>query len=151
MRNVLLRMNAARKPGDPGDPPIRIGCGINTGYVTAGQIGSLDRMEYTAIGDPVNLASRTEALNKPLHTDILITEDTWRLAGSSLITEEMPSVRVKGKVRPQRMFAVINLTDPKEGPKTLAELRRLLGIEDVDVSKVEVNAEEEKYRFQSEK
>ncbi|MDR1899052.1 MAG: HAMP domain-containing protein, partial [Treponema sp.] len=76
MRDALLEINAKRAKDDPGNPEIRIGCGINTGVVTAGQIGSEQRMEYTVIGDPVNLASRTEALNKPMGTDILITEDT---------------------------------------------------------------------------
>jgi adenylate cyclase len=148
MRQALLEINAGRKKDDPGDPPIRIGCGINTGVVTAGQIGSEQRMEYTAIGDPVNLASRTEALNKPLGTDILITEDTWNLVGDRIITEEMPPVTVKGKEKPVRMFAVINLRDSSGGPKTLAEVRTLLGIPAPDISKVDTDAEEKKYKIQ---
>jgi adenylate cyclase len=87
MRRALLEMNKDRKADDAANPPIRIGCGINTGMVIAGQIGSDERMEYTVIGDPVNLASRTEALNKPLGTDILITEDTYTLIGKYFITE----------------------------------------------------------------
>ncbi|MDR1389870.1 MAG: HAMP domain-containing protein [Treponema sp.] len=149
MRQALLEINAKRKKDDPGDPPIRIGCGINTGVVTAGQIGSEQRMEYTAIGDPVNLASRTEALNKPLGTDILITEDTWDLIKDKIITEEMPPVTVKGKAKPVRMFAVINLQVPNpRGPKTLDEVRSLLGIPAPDMSKVDTDAEEKKYKIQ---
>ncbi|MDR1419733.1 MAG: adenylate/guanylate cyclase domain-containing protein [Treponema sp.] len=146
MRLALLGMNGRRKAGDPGDPPIRIGCGINSGIVTAGQLGSEQRMEYTVIGDPVNLASRTEALNKPLGTDILITEDTWNLTGGHFITEEMPPVKVKGKEKPVRMFAVVNLKKAP-GPRTLAEVRELLGIEPPDISKVDTNAEEKKYKI----
>ncbi|MDR1588101.1 MAG: HAMP domain-containing protein [Treponema sp.] len=146
MRIALLGMNRDRSAGDPGNPPIRIGCGINTGIVTAGQIGSEQRMEYTVIGDPVNLASRMEALNKPLGTDILITEDTWRLIGNKLVTEEMPPVRVKGKAAPLRIFAVVNIKGAR-GPQTLAELRKLLGIEAPDISKVDTNAEEKKYKI----
>jgi adenylate cyclase len=148
MRYALLEINAKRSEGDPGNPEIRIGCGINTGVVTAGQIGSEQRMEYTVIGDPVNLASRTEALNKPLGTDILITEDTWDLVGNELITEEMPPVTVKGKEKPVRMFAVINLKEAATGPKTLVEVRTLLGIPAPDISKVDTDAEEKKYKIQ---
>ncbi|MDR2094610.1 MAG: HAMP domain-containing protein [Treponema sp.] len=152
MRWALMDMNRGRDADDFQNPPIRIGCGINTGIVTAGQIGSEQRMEYTAIGDPVNLASRTEALNKPLGTDILITEDTWKLTGSRFITEEMPSVQVKGKEKPVRLFAVINMKENSvtgEGPQTLADVRKLLGIPDIDVSKVDTEADEKKYKIGS--
>jgi adenylate cyclase len=146
MRKALLEMNNGRKADDPSNPPIRIGCGINSGIVTAGQLGSEQRMEYTVIGDPVNLASRTEALNKPLGTDILITEDTWNLCGENFITEEMPPIKVKGKEKPVRMFAVVNFKD-SSGPQTLAEVRQLLGIEAPDISKVDTDAEEKKYKI----
>jgi adenylate cyclase len=147
MRHALLMLNKDRSINDPGNPPIRIGCGINTGIVTAGQIGSELRMEYTVIGDPVNLASRVEALTKPLATDILITEDTWNLIGDNLITEEMPPVTVKGKSKPVRLFAVVNLTVATTGPRTLAEVRKMLGIEAPDISNVNLDAEEKKYKI----
>jgi len=147
MRKALYYMNKDRKPGDRGDPPIFIGCGINTGIVTAGQIGSDLRMEYTVIGDPVNLASRIESLNKPLGTDILISEDTWNLINDQFITEEMPSVTVKGKENPIRLFAVINHVAVTSGPKTLAEVREMLDIKPPDISKIDINAEEKKYKI----
>jgi adenylate cyclase len=149
MRRALREFNQGR--GGDKKPLIRIGCGVNTGPVVAGQIGSRERMEYTVIGDAVNLASRTEALNKPLHTDILITEDTWNLVKDAVITEEMPPVSVKGKEKPVRMFAVINIKVDKPGmvqpkPTTLREMRRILGIEYIDVTQVDTNAEEKKYK-----
>ncbi|MDR1143740.1 MAG: adenylate/guanylate cyclase domain-containing protein [Spirochaetaceae bacterium] len=152
MRAALYELNKKREPGDAANPVIKIGCGINSGMVTAGQIGSTERMEYTVIGDAVNLASRTEALNKPLGTDILITENTWNLVGRYLITEEMPPVTVKGKEKSIRLFAVINLkikkgTQPK--PRTLDEVRRSLGIDPPDMYKVNINAEEKKYTIGS--
>ena len=126
MRTALLEMNRDRREGTE-NPPIRIGCGINSGTVTAGQIGSDRRMEYTVVGDPVNLASRTESLTKDFKTDILITKHTWDLVKSRIVAKEMEAVTVKGKTDPVKIFAVINLRDA-EGPRTLGELRTLLGI-----------------------
>jgi adenylate cyclase len=149
MRKSLWEYNKSR--GGPERPLIRNGCGINTGDVVAGQIGSSQRMEYTVIGDAVNLASRTESLNKPLHTDILITENTWALVKDFIIAEEMPPVTVKGKEKPVRLFAVVNfrvkpgLAQP--GPASLAELRKLLGLAAPDLGKVDMDEEEKKHKI----
>jgi len=147
MRVALYNINKNREQENMGNPPISIGCGINTGIVTAGQIGSDLRMEYTVIGDAVNLASRVEALNKPLGTDILITEDTWNMVKDQIIAEEMPPVTVKGKEKPVRLFAVVNLVSVASGPRTLAQVRKILGIKPPDIAKADVNAKEHKYKI----
>jgi adenylate cyclase len=152
MRVALQDYNTTR--GTEDRPCLSIGCGINTGDVVAGQIGSEERMEYTVIGDTVNLASRTESLNKVLHTDILITENTWNLVREYIIAEEMPPVTVKGKKDPVRLFAVINLLVNKPEmqqppPCTLAELREMLNLTAPDLSTVDLNAKEKKYKFQN--
>lgn len=154
MRASLKEFNSGRGGGR--EPVIKIGCGINTGPVIAGQIGSRQKMEYTVIGDAVNFASRTEALNKPLGTDILITENTWNLIKDDVLVEEMPSVTVKGKDGPCRLFAVVNMprcTDipgcGPDGPTSLAEIRTLLGIPVPDYAKVNLDEEEKKYKIQN--
>lgn len=76
-------------------PHIRIGCGLNSGRATCGIMGSEDKMEYTAIGDAVNFASRTESSNKPCGTDILITEDTYNLLKDDFIRNTSNSFSIK--------------------------------------------------------
>ncbi len=152
MRAALIDFNKNR--GDEKKPIIKIGCGLNTGPVVAGQMGSLDRMEYTVIGDAVNLASRTETLTKPFCADILITENTYEYVKDFVTVEKMPSVTVKGKEQPVNIYAVINMPLLNEiegieynGPNTMEELRTLLGMSNPNLDNVDADAEEKKYKI----
>ena len=168
-------------------PFIRIGCGINTGRATCGIMGGSEKMEYTAIGDSVNFASRTESSNKACGTDILFTEATYNIlkdefirnpsnnftiredyAPYEIVVERIPvDFEVKGKGI-QHFYGVVNMpafdveaffrrgnpdfvADPDclkavgpDGPKSLDEVRDMLGIPTPDFAKVNLNAAEDK-------
>jgi adenylate cyclase len=126
MREVLLKFNKGR--GSLKKPIIKIGCGINTGPVVAGQIGSVDRMEYTVIGDTVNFASRIESLNKPFGTDILISADSYNIVKKIFNVAPMKKVKVKGKDNSQQIYAVLGRKDDPNCPKNISVLRKIVGI-----------------------
>jgi adenylate cyclase len=127
MRTALIEFNKGR--GSDKKPLIKIGCGLNTGPVLAGQIGSDDRLDYTVIGDAVNLASRVESLNKPFGTDILISQDTYNIVKGDFDCEPMQKIKVKGKSDAQQIYAVLRKKGDATGPKDLVALRKLLGID----------------------
>lgn len=139
MRKELIDFNVGR--GGDKKPIIKIGSGINTGPVLAGQIGSEDKMEYTVIGDAVNLASRIEALNKPFGTDILISQDTYIEIKDIFNVVAMKKIKVKGKTEPQQIYAVLGRKDDPDAPATLHDLRIMVGI---DYEEKESNNDEEK-------
>jgi adenylate cyclase len=77
---------------------IRSGIGINSGPAVVGNIGSSRRMDYTAIGDTVNLASRLESATKDMSVGILVSEYTYMAARGNFKFREMGSIHVKGRV-----------------------------------------------------
>jgi adenylate cyclase len=102
MQRALAHLN--REWANRGQQPLRMGVGVNTGTVTAGNIGSAKRMDYTVIGDAVNLASRLCA--NAAGGQILISESTYSLLNGGVPAQRLEPIRVKGKQTPVELYEI---------------------------------------------
>jgi len=91
-----------------GLPAIDHGLGLNTGSVVTGNIGSPKRMDYTMIGDDVNLAARLESACKHYHAHMLISENTYKRLKGTYRIRDIDDVIVKGKTEPVRVYEVLD-------------------------------------------
>jgi len=107
LRAVQCALRMVKAPSE-----FKTGAGLHTGIVVVGNIGSADKMEYTVLGDTVNLASRLESLNKEHKTKLLLSDTTEKALGGGIETTHLGSVPVRGKTEPIHLFTVTELVAP---------------------------------------
>jgi len=111
MRHRLQELNVRRQAANK--PKIHIGIGINSDIVISGNIGSSKRMEFTAIGDGVNLGSRLESVTKQYGCDIIISENTYQPCKEYIWARELDYIRVKGRNESVAIYELVGLrSDP---------------------------------------
>lgn len=127
MQELLCSYNRVRAQSRL--PALALGIGIATGDVVAGTIGSPKRMDYTVIGDSVNLASRLESITKTYQVRTILCEDTAAEVGSDVALRELDVVRVRGRIRPTRIYEALTAEEAASAEELLrayAEGRDLL-------------------------
>jgi adenylate cyclase len=107
MRARLSTINEAFKKR--GLPEIRTGIGLHSGQVVAGNMGHAERMEYTVIGDTVNLASRLEGMTKELESDVILSEDLFKQVQAHVEVEPLRKIRVKGRDQEVMVYRLLGL------------------------------------------
>jgi adenylate cyclase len=103
-----------KKWKEEGRRVFNIGIGVNSGEMNVGNMGSEMRFDYTVMGDMVNLGSRLEGTNKEYGTNIIISEFTYEKVKDDMCCRELDFVRVKGKVKPVRIYEL--LAEKKDEP-----------------------------------
>ena len=99
----------------PEDRRLNIGIGLNSGIMTVGNMGSSNRMDYTLMGDNVNLGARLEGTNKIYGTNIIISEFTYGLVKDFFLCRELDTIRVKGKRKPVRIYEILDAVRSASG------------------------------------
>lgn len=114
MRELLPVLNA--KWENEGKGQYAMGMGINFGTVIVGDLGSKQQMNFTVIGDAVNLASRIEGTTKDYHVDLLVGEDAAKLVKDKFLMQTAGLTQVKGRTKPVELFYVISKMPEKIEP-----------------------------------
>ncbi|WP_300071197.1 adenylate/guanylate cyclase domain-containing protein [uncultured Ruegeria sp.] len=111
----LVAAVAASRIEDEAGNPLRVRIGLNSGEALVGNIGSEQRLNYTAIGDVVNVASRLEGANKDYGTLILIGPETRRQAADAIVVRELDTLTVFGRAEELVVYELIAMADGRDG------------------------------------
>jgi len=103
---MLARVDQWNATKPPGEPLLKIGIGIHTGPVTSGNVGSRERLEYSVIGETVNLASRLESLTKEFKTPIVLSPATWEHIREQFPTLSLGGAQVRGFTNSITLYSV---------------------------------------------
>jgi adenylate cyclase len=103
----ILQAYRQRPERPEGEPDFVTRVGLHTGSMIVGNIGSRNHLDYTAIGDTVNLASRLEGVNKYFGTHIILSQTTREAAGDDIAARPLDFIRVKGKKEPIRIYELV--------------------------------------------
>jgi adenylate cyclase len=127
MRVSMYELNKARKSA--GKPLLKFFCGISSGRFIDGIADCDERLRHVLIGETMIIADIAKAHNIVFDTDILISESAWRLTQKYIVVQEMPPLQIEGRLKPLRIFALINLKTKPGGqqvfPATLEDVRSL--------------------------
>ena len=115
IRSTRCAIEMVTAPGD-----FKTGAGLHSGQVVIGNVGSAEKMEFTVLGDTVNLASRLESLNKEHKTKLLLSDATEALLGGEVALEPLGSVAIRGKTLPMKIYTAAVLIEKKPEPHLVA-------------------------------
>jgi class 3 adenylate cyclase len=114
--SIIQAMQAEKEKSEAENMPVvNIGIGINSGEAVFGSMGARERMDFTCIGDNVNLAARLEGANKAYNTKCLVTENVYKQIQKIYVCREIDFMTVKGKKEPVRIYEIIHETGKGSG------------------------------------
>lgn len=112
MVDRVKRFNEEHADDSRYPPDLHIGVGVHTGFVVAGNVGAHDRLEYSAIGETVNLASRLESVTKELGVELVMSDATWQRVSDRIETRPLGTIPIRGLPAPICVYTASTAREP---------------------------------------